>query len=418
MKVLVLGSGAREHSICWSLSNSTLLTKLYCAPGNPGISKEAECVDIDINNNEEIVWFSKEKNIDLVVPGPEIPLVNGIVDELTKNGIKAFGPSKKAAQLEGSKKFTKDICLSANIPTAKFDYFIDQKAAIKYLNKVKFPIVVKADGLAAGKGVIIAQNLADAEKAINNSFHGSFGEAGKKVLIEEFLEGPELSYFVICDGNTYLPISNAQDHKKVGDGDVGLNTGGMGAFSPSKIINAKLEEDINNNIIGPTLRELNNRGAPYQGILYAGLILTDEGPKLIEYNVRFGDPECQVLLMRMKSNLLEILLASCDQTLKNMSINFYDKTSLTVVMASRGYPGKYAKGSEINGIEKAESIKDVIVFQAGTIKKDNVLLNNGGRVLSVTARGENIEQARKKAYSAIKKIKWKDGFYRSDIGLK
>ena len=339
MKVLVLGSGAREHSICWSLANSTLLTKLYCAPGNPGISKEAECIDIDINNNDEVVKFSKKKHIDLVVPGPEIPLVNGIVDELNKNGIKAFGPSKKAAQLEGSKKFTKDICLSANVPTAKFNFFVKKMPALQYLKQINFPIVIKADGLAAGKGVIIAKNMVEAEIAINNSFQGSFGDAGKQILIEEFLEGPELSYFVVCDGNTYLPISNAQDHKKVGDGDIGPNTGGMGAFSPSKIVNEELEEAINNNIIEPTLKELINRGTPYQGILYAGLILTDEGPKLIEYNVRFGDPECQVLLMRMKSNLLEILLASCDQTLENMSIKFYNQTALTVVMASRGYPG-------------------------------------------------------------------------------
>ena len=418
MKVLVLGSGAREHSICWSLANSTLLTKLYCAPGNPGISKEAECIDIDINNNDEVVKFSKKNHIDLVVPGPEIPLVNGIVDELNKNGIKAFGPSKKAAQLEGSKKFTKDICLSANVPTAKFNFFVKKIPALQYLKQINFPIVIKADGLAAGKGVIIAKNMIEAEIAINNSFQGSFGDAGKQILIEEFLEGPELSYFVVCDGNTYLPISNAQDHKKVGDGDIGPNTGGMGAFSPSKIVNEELEEAINNNIIEPTLKELINRGTPYQGILYAGLILTDEGPKLIEYNVRFGDPECQALLMRMKSNLLEILLASCDQTLENMSIKFYNQTALTVVMASRGYPGKYTIGSEINGIEKVESIEDVIVFQAGTIKKDNTLLSNGGRVLSITARGENIEQARKKAYEAIKNIEWKDGFYRSDIGLK
>ena len=419
-KVLVVGGGGREHALSWKLAQSKHVDTVYVAPGNPGTSTETKIVNIQIKATdiEELIHFAKNESIDLVVVGPEDPLVAGIVDEFTKIDIKCFGPTAKAAQLEGSKAFAKRFMQKYRIPTAAYQSFSDPHSAKEYLKNSVYPIVIKADGLAAGKGVIIAKNMIEAEIAINNSFQGSFGDAGKQILIEEFLEGPELSYFVVCDGNTYLPISNAQDHKKVGDGDIGPNTGGMGAFSPSKIVNEELEEAINNNIIEPTLKELINRGTPYQGILYAGLILTDEGPKLIEYNVRFGDPECQALLMRMKSNLLEILLASCDQTLENMSIKFYNQTALTVVMASRGYPGKYTIGSEINGIEKVESIEDVIVFQAGTIKKDNTLLSNGGRVLSITARGENIEQARKKAYEAIKNIEWKDGFYRSDIGLK
>ena len=418
MKVLVLGGGAREHAICWSLASSTLITKLYCAPGNPGIEKEALCVDLDIENNKEVLDFAKKSKIDLVVPGPEIPLVNGIVDELKQNKIRAFGPSKAAALLEGSKKFTKDICNSAKIPTAKFNFFTEMAPAIKYLNTIAFPIVIKADGLAAGKGVTIAKDISEAKEAVKNSFNGIFGTAGMKILIEEFLEGPELSYFALCDGKTAIPISNAQDHKRVGENDVGPNTGGMGAFSPSQILTENLEHQIINKIINPTLKELIKRGTPYQGVLYAGLIITKEGPKLIEYNVRFGDPECQVLLTRMKSNLLEALIASCDQTLESFNIRFFEESTLTVVMASKGYPGKYIKGSEISGIEEAEKIRDVKVFHAGTTKINNILVSSGGRVLSVTSKAKTIEDARSLAYKAIKKIRWKDGFFRSDIGLK
>ena len=418
MNVLVLGSGAREHALCWSLASSTLISKLYCAPGNPGIENEAECINLNIDNNQEIIDFSKKHNINLVIPGPETQLVNGIVDDLKKNNIKAFGPSKAAAKLEGSKKFTKDVCTKANIPTAKFNHFKEKAKALRFLDKITFPIVVKADGLAAGKGVTIAKNKLDATKAINDSFDGAFGSAGMQVLIEEFLEGKELSYFVLCDGKTAIPITNAQDHKKKGENETGPNTGGMGAFSPSSILTEELEKQIRKDIINPTLDELKRRKTPYQGVLYAGLMITKEGPKLIEYNVRYGDPECQVLLTRMKSNLLEALIASCDQTLENFNIRFYDEVALTVVMATKGYPGSYIKGSKISGIIEAEKLPNIKIFQAGTAKKNNRLIANGGRVLSITSKASTIKDARKLAYEAIKKIKWKDGFYRSDIGLK
>ena len=417
MKVLVLGSGAREHAMCWSLANSPLITKLICAPGNPGIKKEAECIDLNINNNEDIVSLALKEEIDLVIPGPEIPLVNGIINDLNKVNIKAFGPSKEASQLEGSKKFTKEICKAANIPTANYEFFTNQEDAIHYLKSINAPIVIKADGLAAGKGVIIAKNKDEAILAIKNSFKGVFGEAGKTVLIEEYLEGIEASYFALCDGEHAIPLTNAQDHKRVGDGDTGPNTGGMGAFSPTPNLSEEDNEHILNNIIKPTLAVMHERGTPFQGILYAGLMLTNEGPKLIEYNVRFGDPECQVILSRIKSNLFEAILAAVDHTLKNFHIRFYDEVSLTVVMASEGYPGKYKNGSVIRGISEANNIKGIKVFHAGTkIDSDQNLVSNGGRVLSVTANAKSMKEARILAYSAIKNIIWDEGFYRRDIG--
>ena len=417
MKVLVLGSGAREHAMCWSLANSPLITKLICAPGNPGIKKEAECIDLNINNNEDIVSLALKEEIDLVIPGPEIPLVNGIINDLNKVNIKAFGPSKEASQLEGSKKFTKEICKAANIPTANYEFFTNQEDAIHYLKSINAPIVIKADGLAAGKGVIIAKNKDEAILAIKNSFKGVFGEAGKTVLIEEYLEGIEASYFALCDGEYAIPLTNAQDHKRVGNGDTGPNTGGMGAFSPTPNLSEEDNEHILNNIIKPTLAVMHERGTPFQGILYAGLMLTNEGPKLIEYNVRFGDPECQVILSRIKSNLFEAILAAVDHTLKNFHIRFYDEVSLTVVMASEGYPGKYKNGSVIRGISEANNIKGIKVFHAGTkIDSDQNLVSNGGRVLSVTANAKSMKEARILAYSAIKNIKWDEGFYRRDIG--
>ena len=417
MKVLVLGSGAREHAMCWSLANSPLITKLICAPGNPGIKEEAECIDLNINNNEDIISLALKEEIDLVIPGPEIPLVNGIINELNKVNIKAFGPSKEASKLEGSKKFTKEICKAANIPTANYEFFTNQNDAIHYLKNINTPIVIKADGLAAGKGVIIAKNKDEAILAIENLFKGIFGEAGKTVLIEEYLEGIEASYFALCDGKNAIPLTNAQDHKRVGDGDTGPNTGGMGAFSPTPNLSEKDNEHILNNIIKPTLAVMHERGTPFQGILYAGLMLTNEGPKLIEYNVRFGDPECQVILSRIKSNLFEAILAAVDHTLNNFHIRFYDEVSLTVVMATEGYPGKYKNGSIIKGISEANNIKGIKVFHAGTkIDSDQNLVSNGGRVLSVTANAESMNKARILAYSAIKNIKWDEGFYRKDIG--
>ena len=417
MKVLVLGSGAREHAMCWSLANSPLISKLICAPGNPGIAEEAQCINININNNDEIISLALKEKVDLVIPGPEIPLVNGIIDELNKVNIKAFGPSKEASKLEGSKKFTKNICKLANIPTAESEAFTNRDEAIKYIKNNKLPIVIKADGLAAGKGVVIAQNEEEAITAIDNSFNGFFGEAGKTILIEEYLEGVEASFFALCDGVTAIPLANAQDHKRVGDGDTGPNTGGMGAFSPTP----NLTESINNNIIDdiiiPTLIEMDKRGSPFQGILYAGLMLTKDGPKLIEYNVRFGDPECQVILTRIKSNLFEAILAAVDHTLEKFHLRFYDEVALTIVMASNGYPGKYKTHSIIKGIADANNIKGIKVFHAGTtLDSEKNIVSNGGRVLSVTANAKNIEEARVLAYKAIDYIKWDDGFYRKDIG--
>ena len=417
MKVLVLGSGAREHAMCWSLANSPLISKLICAPGNPGIAEEAQCINININNNDEIISLALKEKVDLVIPGPEIPLVNGIIDELHKVNIKAFGPSKEASKLEGSKKFTKNICKLANIPTAESEVFTNRDEAIKYIKKNKLPIVIKADGLAAGKGVVIAQNEEEAITAIDNSFNGFFGEAGKTILIEEYLEGVEASFFALCDGVTAIPLANAQDHKRVGDGDTGPNTGGMGAFSPTP----NLTESVNNNIIDdiiiPTLIEMDKRGSPFQGILYAGLMLTKDGPKLIEYNVRFGDPECQVILTRIKSNLFEAILAAVDHTLEKFHLRFYDEVALTIVMASNGYPGKYKTHSIIRGIADANNIKGIKVFHAGTtLDSEKNIVSNGGRVLSVTANAKNIEEARVLAYKAIDYIKWDDGFYRKDIG--
>jgi phosphoribosylamine--glycine ligase len=417
MKVLVLGSGAREHAMCWSLANSPLISKLICAPGNPGIAEEAQCINININNNDEIISLALKEKVDLVIPGPEIPLVNGIIDELHKVNIRAFGPSKEASKLEGSKKFTKNICKLANIPTAESEVFTNRDEAIKYIKKNKLPIVIKADGLAAGKGVVIAQNEEEAITAIDNSFNGFFGEAGKTILIEEYLEGVEASFFALCDGVTAIPLANAQDHKRVGDGDTGPNTGGMGAFSPTP----NLTESINNNIIDdiiiPTLIEMDKRGSPFQGILYAGLMLTKDGPKLIEYNVRFGDPECQVILTRIKSNLFEAILAAVDHTLEKFHLRFYDEVALTIVMASNGYPGKYKTHSIIKGIADANNIKGIKVFHAGTtLDSEKNIVSNGGRVLSITANAKNIEEARVLAYKAIDYIKWDDGFYRKDIG--
>ncbi len=417
MKILVLGSGAREHAMCWSLANSPLITKLICAPGNPGIEEEAECINIDINNNNDIVALALKEKIDLVIPGPEIPLVNGIIDELNKVNIKAFGPTKEASRLEGSKKFTKEICKVANIPTANYEFFTNKNEAINYVKNNNLPLVIKADGLAAGKGVVIAKNKDEAILAIENSFKGAFGEAGKTVLIEEYLEGIEASYFALCDGLTAIPLTTAQDHKRVGDGDTGPNTGGMAAFSPTPNLSEKDNEYILKNIINPTLVAMHERESPFQGILYAGLMLTKKGPKLIEYNIRFGDPECQVILSRIKSNLFEAILSAVDHTLENFHIRFYDEVSLTVVIASEGYPGKYKNNSIINGIAETNNINGIKVFHAGTKKDSNQnIVSNGGRVLSVTANAKSMKEARKLAYSSIKNIKWDEGFYRKDIG--
>ncbi len=413
MNVLLIGSGGREHALAWALSASPLLTKLYCAPGNPGIAQVAELAAIDITDHGAVISLCKAKSIDFVVVGPEAPLVAGLVNDLNAEGIKAFGPSKFAAQLEGSKGFTKDICANYNIPTAAYGRFTNLEKARAYLTSQGAPIVIKADGLAAGKGVTVAMTLPEAEAALQDIFSGRFGEA--ECVIEEFLEGEEASFFVLSDGVHTLALATAQDHKRVGDGDVGPNTGGMGAYSPAPCMTEALCSQALEKIVKPTVEALADMGHPYVGVLYAGLILTKDGPKLIEYNARFGDPETQVLVMRLRDDLLTLLLATVDGTLDKVSVRWRDDFALTVVMAARGYPGDYVKGTEIKGLAQNFG-EDVEIFHAGTSLKDGKLLATGGRVLNITALGKTARDAQLKAYEAIGKIDWPDGFCRKDIG--
>jgi phosphoribosylamine--glycine ligase len=416
MNVLLIGSGGREHALAWALSASPLLGTLYAAPGNPGISRLGTCVALDVADHAAVVRFCRENNVALAVVGPEIPLVAGLADDLVAAGIKAFGPSKAAAQLEGSKGYTKDLCRELSIPTAAYGRFTDAAAAKAYLAHQQLPIVVKADGLAAGKGVVIAETRDEAEAAVDACFAGAFGAAGAEVVIEEFLEGEEASFFVLVDGKDALPLATAQDHKRVGDGDTGPNTGGMGAYSPAPVMTEALVERTMAEIIRPTVRGMAARGTPFKGVLYAGLMLTKDGPKLIEYNVRFGDPECQVLMMRLKSDLLPALLAVCDGVIGKMDLRWHKDVALTVVMAAKGYPGTPQKGSEIRGLDQAGEVEGVEVFHAGTRSEAGRVLADGGRVLNVTARGRTVSEARERAYAAISRIDWPGGFCRSDIG--
>ena len=413
MNVLLIGSGGREHALAWAISASPLLTKLYCAPGNPGIAQVAELASIDVTNHGAVIAFCKSHNINLIVVGPEAPLVAGLVDDLNAAGIKAFGPSKFAAQLEGSKGFTKDICTNYNIPTAAYGRFKDLEKAREYLAQRGAPIVIKADGLAAGKGVTVSMTLAEAESALQDIFSGRFGEA--ECVIEEFLEGEEASFFVLSDGTHTLPLATAQDHKRVGDGDTGPNTGGMGAHSPAPCMTDALCAEALEKIVRPTVAALRDMGHPYVGVLYAGLILTKDGPKLIEYNARFGDPETQVLMLRLRDDLLTLLLATVDGTLDKVSVRWRNEFALTVVMAAKGYPGDYVKGTEIKGLAQ-DFGEDVQVFHAGTALKDGKLLATGGRVLNVSALGKTARDAQIRVYAAIDKIDWADGFCRKDIG--
>jgi phosphoribosylamine--glycine ligase len=417
MRVLVIGSGGREHALCWALAASALTDALYCAPGNAGIARDAECVAIAADDIPAIRAFAKDKAIDLVVIGPEAPLCAGLADALCEDGIMAFGPSAAAARLEGSKGFTKDLCAKYAIPTAaygRFDHLGDARA---YLARHGAPIVVKADGLAAGKGVIMAETMAEAEAAIADMLEGgSFGAAGAEVVLEEWLQGEEVSFFALVDGETALPLASAQDHKRVGDGDTGPNTGGMGAYSPAPIVTDAMAGRIMDEIIEPTVRAMAEMGCPYKGVLYAGLMITETGPKLIEYNVRFGDPECQVLMPRLKSDLLPALIAACQGGLKHMDLRWHDDAALTVVMAANGYPGAYDKGSEIRGIEAAEAIEGVTLFHAGTAMAGDRLTATGGRVLNVTALAPTIREAQERAYRAVDAIDWPGGFCRRDIG--
>jgi phosphoribosylamine--glycine ligase len=417
MRVLVVGSGGREHALCWAIAASALCDALYCAPGNAGIAREAECVPIKTDDIPALRAFARNNAIDLVVVGPEAPLCAGLVDALTADGIKAFGPTAAAARLEGSKGFTKDICAKYAIPTAAYARFDDLARAQAYLQKVGAPIVVKADGLAAGKGVIMAETRDQAEAALADMLQGGgFGQAGAEVVIEEWLHGEEASFFALVDGENALPLASAQDHKRVGDGDTGPNTGGMGAYSPAPIVTPAMTGRVMDEIIQPTLRAMADMGCPYRGVLYAGLMITESGPKLIEYNARFGDPECQVLMARLKSDILPGLMASAEGGLRHFDLRWHDDAALTVVMAAKGYPGKYDQGSEIRGIDAAEKIDGVTVFHAGTAMKDGRLVATGGRVLNVTARAATIGEAQAKAYQAVDKIDWPGGFCRRDIG--
>jgi phosphoribosylamine--glycine ligase len=416
MNILLLGSGGREHALAWKIAASPLVTKLWCAPGNAGIAREAECVALDIANHAAVIDFCKASAIDLVVVGPETPLVAGIVDDLASAGIKAFGPGKLAAQLEGSKGFTKVLCTECGIPTGRYGRFGNAAEALAYVRAQGEPIVVKADGLAAGKGVVVARTLGEAEDAIAMIFDGAFGAAGAEVVIEEFLSGREISFFALSDGDTAIPLATAQDHKRVFDHDQGPNTGGMGAYSPTPFVTDEIHAEIMTRIIRPTVAGMKARGTPFRGILYAGVMLTADGPKLFEYNVRFGDPEAQVLMLRMMSDIVPALLASCDGQLKNFDLRWFPDPALTVVMAAKGYPGDYAKGTRIEGLDDAASIEGVEIFHAGTIAKDGHILANGGRVLNVCASGKTVAEAQQRAYAAVDRIKWPEGFCRRDIG--
>ncbi|MBI1238876.1 MAG: phosphoribosylamine--glycine ligase [Alphaproteobacteria bacterium] len=417
MRVLILGSGGREHALAWAIAASPACDALFAAPGNPGIAAHARCVPVSPNDSAGVIDFCRREAIDLVVVGPEAPLAAGIVDALAEAGIKAFGPTRAAAQLEASKHFTKTLCQEAGIATARFATFHDASAAKAYAGDHPLPVVIKADGLAAGKGVIIAATRAEAAAAIDAMLGGSFGEAGASIVIEEFLEGEEASFFALCDGETAVPLATAQDHKRAHDGDTGPNTGGMGAYSPAPVMTQALVDETMARIIAPTLSAMATRGTPFRGILYAGLMITDEGPKLIEYNCRFGDPEAQVLLVRLQSDLLAAIVAAVEGRLSETVLQWSPKAALTVVYAANGYPAAPEKGSVIEGVEAAGSLEDVIVFHAGTARDpEGRLIAEGGRVLNVTALGDTIDSAQRRAYQAVGAIHWPGGFYRRDIG--
>jgi phosphoribosylamine--glycine ligase len=414
MNILLLGSGGREHALAWKIAASPLTDRLYCAPGNAGIAREAEIVALDVADHAATIAFCRRNAVDFVVVGPEAPAVAGIVDDLTRAGIKAFGPTAAAARLEGSKGFTKDLCRANNIPTAPYARFTAAAPAKDYVRRHALPIVVKADGLAAGKGVVVATTLEQALDHIDAITQSP--SAG--VVIEEFLDGEEASFFVLSDGDHVIPLAPAQDHKRAFDGDQGPNTGGMGAYSPVAIMDAEMTRRTMDEIVLPTIRAMKAMGAPYQGVLYAGLMITGDGPKLIEYNVRFGDPECQVLMLRLMSDLVPALIAARDGMLKNFDLRWYDDAALTVVMAARGYPGAYRNGSMIEGLDDAARIEGVEIFHAGTKEDGGRIVANGGRVLNVSALGPTVADARARAYAAVDLIRWPEGFCRRDIGAR
>ena len=416
MNVLLIGSGGREHSLALALSKSPLLGRLFAAPGNPGIGQIAENVAVDVADHKAVIDFCRLMKVEFVVVGPEAPLVAGLVDDLASAGIPAFGPSKAAAQLEGSKGFTKDLARDFDIPTAAYGRFKDKASAHAYLDAHPAPIVVKADGLAAGKGVIVAMSEKEAREAVDAIFSGAFGEAGAEIVIEEFMEGEEASFFALCDGERALSFASAQDHKRVGEGDTGPNTGGMGAYSPAPIMSEEMSARVMAEIIAPTLRGMKARGAPYKGVLFAGLMLTKDGPKLIEFNARFGDPETQVMLPRLEEDLLPLLMACAKGNLRSEPVKLSPRTALTVVFAAKGYPENPQKGSTIRHVERAASMDGVILFHAGTKQQGADLVANGGRVLNVTGLGTSVKEARERAYAGLDAIDWPEGFCRRDIG--
>jgi len=417
VRILIVGSGGREHALAWAIAASPLTTQLYCAPGNAGIAQEATCVPIGADDIDQLVAFARSERIEFVVVGPEVPLVAGLVDKLEAAGIAAFGPTAAAAALEGSKGFTKDFCTRHGIPTAAYGRFTDAAKAKAFVRAHGAPIVVKADGLAAGKGVVIAATIAEADAAIDDMLRAHrFGAAGAEIVVEEFLDGEEASFLALADGATAIPLATAQDHKRVFDGDRGPNTGGMGAYSPAPVVTPAMTADVMNRIVLPTVRGMAAEGRPFKGVLYAGLMIGREGPKLLEYNVRFGDPECQALMVRLKSDLLPALIASRDGVLANFDLRWHDDMSLCVVMATKGYPGEVPRGSEIKGLARAAEIEDVIVFHAGTKADGGRILADGGRVLGITARATTVAEAQRRAYAAIDRIDWPEGFCRHDIG--
>lgn len=417
MKVLVVGSGGREHALCWKLAASPLVDELYCAPGNPGIESVARCIDLAATDIDGIVTFAKEASISFVVVGPETPLVMGLVDRLEAEGIAAFGPSAEAAALEGSKGFMKDLCQRHRIPTARYRRFTDVASAKAYLDETGIPVVIKADGLAAGKGVTVAMTRAEAEEAITDALENNrFGSAGAEIVIEEFMTGEEVSFFALVDGKHALSLGSAGDHKRVGDGDVGPNTGGMGAFSPAPALTPSLEDQVMAEIVRPTVAAMAAEGKPFKGVLFAGLMMTPTGPRLIEFNVRFGDPECQALMLRLRSDLLPALMAARDGVLKNFDLRWHDRQSICVVMAAKGYPGTPERGGAISGLDQFGDRDDLVVFHAGTKREGDQIIADGGRVLGVTASGATLQEARDIAYAAIDRIDFPSGFYRRDIG--
>lgn len=416
MNILILGSGGREHSLAWAVLQNPKCDKLIVAPGNAGIAQIADCASIDINDGGTVVEFVARNNVDFVIIGPEAPLAAGVADRLREAGVLVFGPSQAASALEASKAFTKEICDACAAPTAAYGHFTDAVAAKAYVQAQGAPIVVKADGLAAGKGVIIAETVAQAEAAIDDMFGGEFGEAGAEVVIEEFMRGEEASFFILCDGKNVLPFGTAQDHKRVGDGDTGPNTGGMGAYSPAPVLTDEIAERALAEIIRPTMAEMAKRGMPYQGVLYAGLMIEDGAPRLVEYNARFGDPECQVLMMRLGAQALDLMHAAAEGRLAEMRVNWADDHALTVVLAASGYPASYEKGSVINGLADMPEDSSNMVFHAGTAEKDGNIVAVGGRVLNVTARGATLEEAQQRAYTMVDGIDWPEGFCRRDIG--